>query len=169
VPGPLTVSLVTALSKITRSVWVGFLQLDEYADSISVHDEVNWQVAALSENNLDGALGETPFAGFELAPYAEVMGLARAPLAGTVARIRWLQYPESAVPPTAPAPGNSLSTVTSVYSTKEPLGREQQDRQTLLTKRGKASPNVRGFCRRRCPRQQLGGAGGASRSSLRRP
>lgn len=140
-----TVSLVTALSKITRSVWVGFLQLDEYDESISVHDEVNWQVSALSEGFLDGALAEAPFVDFELDRYAEVMGLARAPLAGTVARIRWLQYSESAVLPTAPAPGSSLSTVTSVYSTKEPLGCEQQDRQTLLAKRGDASPGVRGF------------------------
>ncbi|WP_344793713.1 hypothetical protein [Frondihabitans peucedani] len=136
---------MAVLSKTTRSVWVGFLQLDEYDESISVHDEVKWQVSALSEGFLDGALPEDAFVDFELDRYADVMGLARAQLAGTVARIRWVQYPVSMAPLPSDASEESLPSVSSVYSTKEPMGRMRQDREALVVQRAKASPGFSGF------------------------
>ena len=124
---------------------MGFLQLDEYDETISVHDEVKWQVSALPEAFLDGALPEDAFVDFELDRYADVMGLARAHLAGTVARIRWVQYPVSRAPLPSDAPEELLPTVKSVYSTKEPMGRMRQDREALVVQRGKASPGFGGF------------------------
>lgn len=126
-------------------MWVGFLQLNEYDESISVHDEVDWLVSSLSEGFLDGALPEDLLIDFQLDRYAEVLGLVRAPIAGTVARIRWLHYPVPEAPAARPVPGDLLPTVRSVYSTKEPLGRGRQDRQALLVKRGWASPGFGGF------------------------
>ena len=127
---------MTCPSKLTRSVWVGFLQLDEYDESISVHDGVHWQVSALYEGFLDGALPGEPLIDFELDRYAEVMGLARAALAGTVTRIRWLDFPVQTASDVSHVTEHSLPTVRSIYSTKEPMGRGLQDRQALLVQRG---------------------------------
>lgn len=142
--GP-SVGLVTVPSKLTRSVWVGFLQLDEYGESISVHDEVDWQVSALYEGFLDGALPGEAVVDFELDRYAEVMGLARAALAGTVARIRWLDFSASTALDVSDVAERSLPTVRSIYSTKEPMGRGRQDRQALLVQRGREWRGFGGF------------------------
>lgn len=136
---------MTVSSKLTRSVWVGFLQLDEYDESISVYDEVDWQVSALYEGVLDGALPEEPSVDFELDRYAGVMGVARAALSGTVTRIRWLDFSVSAAPDGLPRPVDASPTVRSIYSTKEPMGRGRQDRQTLSVRRGRAWTGFGGF------------------------
>jgi hypothetical protein len=43
------------------------------------------------------------------------------------------------------APEDSLPSVKSVYSTKEPMGRMRQDREALVIQRGKASHSFGGF------------------------
>jgi hypothetical protein len=49
----------------------------------------------------------------------------------------------------APLPSDaseeSLPSVRSVYSTKEPMGRGRQDREALVVQRAKASPGFGGF------------------------
>ncbi|WP_148061137.1 hypothetical protein [Frondihabitans sp. PhB188] len=131
--------------KLTRSVWVGVLQLDEYDESISVHDEVDWQVSALNEGFLDGALPGEPLVDFELDRYAEAMGLARTALTGTVARIRWLDFPVPAALDVSRAAEHSSPTARSIYSTKELMGRGRQDRQALLVQWGREWSGFGGF------------------------
>lgn len=131
--------------KLTRTVWVGFLQLDEYGESISVHDAVEWRVSALSEGFLDGALRGEPSVDFELDRYADVMGRARAVLTGTVTRIRQLEFAVASASDTPPLIADSTPAVTSIYSTKEAMGRLQQARQARVVQRGQTSPGFSGF------------------------
>lgn len=132
-------------SKLTRSVWVGFLQLDEYDESISVHDKVEWQVSALHEGFLEGALSKTSSVDFELDRYAEVMGNTQAALAGTVTQIHFLDYPVAESMNASAVPADSAPRVRSIYSTHEPMGRGRQERQARLLQRGRGSHGFGGF------------------------
>lgn len=140
-----TVGLVTVPSKLTRSVWVGFLQLDEYDESISVHDKVDWQVSALYEGFLDGALPGEPLVDFALDRYAEIMGLPRAALVGTVARIRSLEYRVSTAPGAPPVPADAVPEVWPVYSSEESKGGAPQARPSFVEQQGKAARGFSGF------------------------
>lgn len=65
------------------TVFVGYLQLAEYGETISVHDRVEWQVSRFPSSDFDRRIS----AAFHLDRYAGALGVPTVALAGVVTAI----------------------------------------------------------------------------------
>lgn len=131
------------MERAVVSVWVGWLQLDEYDESISVHDPVDWEVRALAWGDGDDRLRDQVRATYELDRYAGVMGDPLFPLAGRVAALH------AVVPgPSSNDGGGLVERVTTsgpLLSTDDLLRPGRNEIPSILSGRGHARPDVWGF------------------------
>jgi hypothetical protein len=139
------VSRVNSVSSSRVSVWVGFLQLDEYGESVSVHDDVAWDVSNLPEGFLRAVGPSTATVDYELDRYAGVLGVQQVALRGRVAEIRAASQTRLGGLESGGAPILLLAMTGSLYSTKETMLLARQQIRTALATGAQFSEGVTGF------------------------